>query len=70
MATETVYVALPDEGTPVWVPIVAEHVQDDVYRVVYCNGGNIVKFREGSLVKCRLERLSFGNFLVAYAHAP
>ena len=68
----TIYVFLPGEAIPVWAPADAEHVHEDVYRIVDCrNEGENMQFGKGTLVRCRLEKRS-GDFgaesetLVAY----
>ena len=63
-----IYVRLPNEGTSVWVPVDAEHVVDDLYKIVDCRGEeDDVEFGEGSVVRCRRQQLSDGEFLVAHA---
>ena len=58
-----IYVELPDEGTPTWAPVIAEHVRDDVYRIVDCQGEDEeLEFGKGVLVRCR----SGAEALVAY----
>jgi hypothetical protein len=32
--TSQIYVSLLDEGTDVWRPVAAEHIRDDIYRIV------------------------------------
>ena len=74
MRTETIYVCLPDEATPVWAPVDAEHVHDYVYRVIDCGGEDeAVEFGKGTLVRCRRQTLSgdfgqLGECLVAYEY--
>ena len=34
MSLATIYVALLNEGTDVWKPVTAEHLHDDVFRVI------------------------------------
>jgi len=59
METQTIYVYLPDEGTDVWAPVDAEHVRDDVYRIVDCRGEDkAAQFGKDALVRCRLQNLS------------
>ena len=67
--TTTVYVSLLDEGVDVWRPVSAEHIKDDVYRIV----GNPPdpedekwEFLPGQLVRCRMQQLFEGEFLVAH----
>jgi len=67
MNGETIYVYLPHEATDVWAPVDAEHVRDDVYRILDCRGeDDEVQFGRGLLVRCRLKRLSGDECLVAY----
>ncbi len=70
--TTTVYISLVDEGVDVWRPVVAEHIRDDVYRIV----GEPTdpedekwEFLPGQHVRCRLQQLSEGEFFVAYEAA-
>ena len=65
----TVYVSLLDEGVDVWRPVSAERVEEDVYRIVEEAPGpedEKWEFLPGQLVRCRLQQLSVGEFLVAY----
>lgn len=67
--TETIiYVYLPWEGVDVWAPVSAEHLHDDVYRIVDCLGeDDTVQFGKGELVRCRLRRFSADHeHLTAY----
>jgi hypothetical protein len=67
VATETIYVLLPNEGTVVWAPVSAEHVRDNIYRITDCRGEDgEVQFGKGAIVRCRLQRFSDGEHLVAY----
>jgi hypothetical protein len=69
-AVEPIYVYLPDEAVDVWAPVGAEHVRDDVYRIVDCRGEDEeVQFRKGELVRCRLQRFYGGEHLTAYERA-
>ena len=64
---ETIYVFLPKEAVKVWAPVDAEHLHDDVYRIADCRGEDSeVEFGKGSLVKCRKQKLSKDECLVAY----
>jgi hypothetical protein len=64
----TVYVYLLDEGTDVWRPVAAEHVRDDVYRLVGepSDGTETWQFETGQNVRCKQRQLSGGTRLVAY----
>lgn len=68
----TIYVYLPNEAMDVWAPVDADHMGDDVYRIIDCRGEDQeVQFGKGKFVRCKLKKLS-GNFgtagdvLVAY----
>jgi hypothetical protein len=64
---DTIYVYLPQENVDVWAPVTAEHIRDDVYRILDCRGEDeAVEFRKGSAVRCRWQELSDGQALVAY----
>lgn len=63
-----IHVKLPDEGTEVWAPVYAEHLRDDVYRIVDCQGAE-AEFGKGVLVRCRQKTFSDGEALVAYETA-
>jgi hypothetical protein len=67
----TIYVYLPQEQVDVWAPVDAEHLHDDIYRVVDCRGEDEeVQFGKGTIVRCRWEKKTRGtelvNSLVAY----
>jgi NAD(P)H-flavin reductase len=65
----TVYVFLPDEAVDVWRPVSAEHIRDDVYRIVGeppDPEDEKWQFQPGQHVRCRLQQLDEGEFLVAY----
>jgi hypothetical protein len=65
--TKTIYVAFRNKGPHAWAPADAVHVRDDLYQILDCRGdGGATQFREGALVKCRLQRLPAGDALVAY----
>jgi hypothetical protein len=64
---ETIYVYLPNEAVDVWAPVDADHVQDEIYRIVDCRGeDDEVEFGKGELVRCRLRRFYEGERLTAY----
>ena len=68
----TVYVSLLHEGVDVWRPVFAEHIRDDVYRIVGeppDPEDEKWQFLPGQRVRCRLQQLSEGEFLVAYEAA-
>lgn len=68
----TIHVFLPREKFLVWAPIDAEHLYDDVYRILDCCGEDeAVEFGKGALAKCKIRRLSgdggkIEDTLVAY----
>jgi hypothetical protein len=67
MSAQTIYVAFRKKNARVWAPADAVHVRDNLYQILDCRGdGAATQFREGALVKCRLQRLSSGDALVAY----
>jgi hypothetical protein len=68
----TIYVRLLDEGVDVWRPASAEHIEGDAYRITPdAPVPELEKweFAPGELVRCRQQRLSGGDSLVAYARA-
>jgi len=70
--TTTVYVFLPDEAVDVWRPVSAEHIRDDVYRLLGEAPDPEIEtweFPPGHLVRCRMQQLFEGEFLVAYEAA-
>jgi hypothetical protein len=65
MVSRTIYVYLPDEKVDVWAPVKAEHIRDEIYRIAdHPDDG--AQFGKGSIVRCRLQPLSDGLYLVAY----
>jgi len=70
-----IHVYLPNEAVPVWAPVDAEHLYDDVYRILDCRGeDDEVEFGKGAAVRCRLRKFDddFGKseeVLVAYEAA-
>jgi len=74
METVTIYVFLRDEAIDVWAPVDAEHVREDVYRIVNCRGEDeAAEFEKGMLVRCRPQPLCEGvheeTCLVAFEKA-
>jgi hypothetical protein len=70
MTLETIYVAFKDQRNRSWATADAEHVRDEIYQILDCRGdGGVTQFREGALVKCRIQRLSAGDVLVAFEAA-
>lgn len=57
--SEVIHVYLPDELVDVWAPVTAEHVHDDIYRIIDCRGeDDAVQFGKGRLVHCRRQVMS------------
>jgi hypothetical protein len=57
--TETIYVYLLGEGTDVWRPVEAEHLQADLYRIVGAPPEDEVwQFKQGDTVRCKSQPLS------------
>jgi hypothetical protein len=68
--SETIYVALLDEGTDVWRPVQAERLPDGLYRIVSVNENpddERWEFATVSIVRCEQKRLSGGVRAVAVA---
>jgi hypothetical protein len=62
MTAQTIYIYLPAEAVDVWAPVDAEHVRDDIYRILDCRGEDeAVQFGAGMLVRCRMQKLSGGH---------
>ena len=71
MTPKIIYVPFRNKSTRAWAPADAMHVRDDLYQILDCRGdGDVTQFREGTLVKCRVQRLPAGNVLVAYEAVP
>ena len=78
MPAEVVHVRSPAETVEVYASVDAEHVHDDVYRIVDCRGEDeAVELASRTVVRCRRRAFSEGDFLVAYensnqdaAHGP
>lgn len=67
-ATRTIFVALLDEGVDVWRPVQAEHLHDDIYRVVgqpYDREHESWQFGPGDIVRCEHVASSEGVILAA-----
>ena len=66
----TIYVALRDEGVPVWRPVAAAKVDVDAYRILSANSeypDEVWEFDQGDLVRCADRMLSGANAKVAVA---
>jgi len=67
--TTTIYVYLLDEGVHVWRPVEASHRGGDQYEIVSLNRDpedEHWQFASGDIVRCKLQRLSEGERLVAH----
>ena len=63
-----IYIALLDEGVPVWRPVRASRVSDNVYRIVdqaYNTEEETWEFTPGTEVVCEPRSLTGGECLVA-----
>jgi hypothetical protein len=59
MKTCTIYVRLPEESVVVWAPVDAEHIREDIYRILDCRGeDDETQFKPGDIVRCRVELLA------------
>lgn len=67
--TEEVFVALLDEGIPVWRPTQAEKLADGAYKLLptqdYDPDDEKWEFEPGAIVICEPKKLSQGNVLAA-----
>jgi hypothetical protein len=58
---ETIHVYLPEEAVDCWVPARAEHVRDDIYRLIDDSPEDpVLEFGKGDLVHCRMQKLDAG----------
>ena len=66
-----IYIALLDEGTPVWRPASAAHLRDDIYRIIQQPSvDDRWEFVAGEHVRCREQAFADGQRgLVAYEKA-
>jgi len=68
MNSETIYVALLDEGTDAWRPVQALRRGEGAFLIVSKNDDPETEsweFSSGSLVRCEMRQLSGGERLVA-----
>ena len=66
--TETIYVALVNEGVDAWRPVMAVRRADDLFEIISRNDDpedEQWQFSSGSLVRCEPRQLSGGTRLVA-----
>lgn len=71
--TETIYIALLNEGIDVWRPVLAVRRADDLFEIVSRNDDpedESWEFPSGSLVRCETKQLSCGQHLVAVELQP
>jgi hypothetical protein len=67
----TIFVALLNEGTQCWRPVLAEHHTDNIYQIVdSVPAGEEWMFQPGDMVRCEEREFSEGVGLVAYETAP
>jgi hypothetical protein len=58
----TIYVAPLNEGTPVWRPVEAEHLGDDVFRIVSeAADDEVWQFESGTIVRYAEQTFSDGK---------
>jgi hypothetical protein len=65
----TIFVSLLGEGTPVWRPVSADHIREDVYRIVSSpfDDTETWQFIPGDTVRCREQTFTGGETgLAAY----
>jgi hypothetical protein len=59
MKIVTIHLYLPEEAVDCWFPARAEHLQDDVYRLIDPPPEYpVLKFNQGDLVRCRMKTFS------------
>jgi len=66
--TEEIFVSLVDEGVDVWRPVLAEHLRDNVYRIIdqpYDREIESWQFGLGDEIVCELVDSSDGRILAA-----
>ena len=64
----TIYMYLPDEAVDTWRPVQAEHLHDNVYRILnqpYDRDDEIWQFEPGDEVVCEMVESSDGRILAA-----
>jgi hypothetical protein len=68
---ETIYIELLEEGTPCFRPAQAEHLGEDLYRIVGEKPEDeIWAFSTGDIVECRIHTFAGGSSgLLAYTKA-
>jgi len=67
----TILIELLDEGAKSWRPVLAEHVSEDIYRIVdRVPEGEVWLFQPGQLVRCRQQEFADGTNLAAFESMP
>lgn len=67
-----IYVALVDEGVDVWKPVIAEHLNRNVYQILdqpYDREAESWQFEPGEIVLCEMIKSSEGLILAAVTKA-
>jgi hypothetical protein len=71
MQTETIYMYLLDEGTPVWRPVQAETLGDNLYRVIGpVPDDEVWEFPPGSTVRGQMKTFSDGHEALVAVTSP
>ena len=59
MRIATIYVFMLEEGTDCWRPVNAEHLHDDLYKILDTpDDDEVWQFNQGDVVRCRRRVLS------------
>ncbi len=67
MKIQTIFVELLREGTPCWRPVQAEHLGDELYRIIEpIPEGEVSAFAPGDTVKCKMHRFANSDGLLAH----
>ena len=67
----TILVELLDEGVKCWRPVSAEHLSENIYRIVdTVPEGETWLFQPGEVVRCEQREFSDGFGLTAYESVP
>lgn len=62
MTAVVVHMPLLDEGTDCWRPVQAEHLHDDLYRIIgHAPNDECWQFATGDVVRCRRATLRNGG---------
>lgn len=71
-AVSTIYIALLDEKIDVWRPVLAEHIRENLYRILdqrYDRDTEHWQFEPGDIVLCETVELDGGHVLAATGRA-